>query len=90
MRDRPPKASAPGEISCRKNHLPRNQTEEAQSRETPRDAPLALLVRLDHPAGLPEEAAVLHDAVREFFVNREARLSDRLSAMPVRIATRWE
>ena len=40
------------------------------AREAPRDAPLALLVHLDHPASLPEEAAALHDAIREFFVNR--------------------
>jgi hypothetical protein len=37
------------------------------AREAPRDARLALLVYLDRPAGLPEEAEVLRDAIREFF-----------------------
>jgi hypothetical protein len=37
------------------------------AREAPRDARLALLVYLDRPAGLPEEPAVLRDAIREFF-----------------------
>jgi hypothetical protein len=40
------------------------------AREAPRDARLALVVYLDRPAGLPEEAAILRDAVREFFSNR--------------------
>jgi hypothetical protein len=80
-------------------------------RELPRDAPLALIVYLDRRAGLPEEPALLREAIREFFAARAqntrrrlrqlfrvgrvslligvafvaARLSDRLSAMPVRI-----
>ena len=37
------------------------------ARELPRDASLALLVHLDRPAGLPEEPAILRDAIREFF-----------------------
>ena len=32
-----------------------------------RDATLALVVDLDREAGLPEEAAVLPDAIHEFF-----------------------
>ena len=36
-------------------------------REVPRDVPLALVVHLDRPAGLPEEPSILRDAVREFF-----------------------
>src|SRR3954469_15165011 len=42
----------------------------AWARETPADAPLALLVHLDRPAGLPEESAILRDAIREFFGER--------------------
>ena len=44
------------------------------AREVPADAPLALVVRLDRPAGLPEEPAILRDAIREFFGER-ARVS---------------
>jgi len=40
------------------------------AREIPDDAPLALVVRLDRPAGLPEEPAILRDAIREFFGQR--------------------
>jgi hypothetical protein len=40
------------------------------AREAPRDGALALVVSLDRPAGLPEEAAILRDAVREFFGRR--------------------
>jgi hypothetical protein len=39
-------------------------------RELPRDAQLALVVYLDRPAGLPEEPAILRDAIREFFAVR--------------------
>jgi hypothetical protein len=38
--------------------------------EAPADAPLALVVHLDRPAGLPEEPAMLRDAVHEFFSQR--------------------
>ena len=47
-------------------------------RELPRDARLALVVHLDRPAGLPEEAAVLRDAVREFFAVRAETTRRRL------------
>lgn len=40
------------------------------SKDLPADAPLALLVYLDHPKDLPDEAAVLRDAVHEFFRQR--------------------
>jgi hypothetical protein len=46
------------------------------AREIPADAPLALVVRLDRPAGLPEEPAILRDAIREFFGQR-AQVSRR-------------
>jgi len=36
----------------------------------PRDAALALVVDLDRQAGLPDEAAVLRDAIHEFFRQR--------------------
>jgi hypothetical protein len=44
--------------------------------EIPTDAPLALVVHLDRPAGLPEEPAILRDAIREFFGQR-AQVSRR-------------
>src|SRR3954470_2414054 len=40
------------------------------AKEVPRDARLALVVDLDRPAGLPDEAAVLREAVHEFFSQR--------------------
>jgi hypothetical protein len=40
------------------------------ARDAPRDATLALLVYLDRPAGVPEEPAILRDAVREYFAHR--------------------
>jgi hypothetical protein len=46
------------------------------AREAPRDAPLALVVYLDRPAGLPEEPAILREAVHAFFRHRAE--SDRL------------
>ncbi len=48
------------------------------ARELPRDASLALVVYLDRPAGLPEEAAILRDAVREFFAVRGVTTRRRL------------
>jgi hypothetical protein len=43
------------------------------AREAPRAAPLGLLVYVDRAAGRPDEAAVLRDAVHEFF-SQTARL----------------
>src|SRR6266436_3465768 len=40
------------------------------AKELPRDATLALEVDLDGEAGLPDEAAVLRDAIHEFFRHR--------------------
>src|SRR5580765_4858700 len=48
------------------------------AREAPRDAPLALLVRLDRGAGMPGEAAELRGAVREYFGHRAAVTRQRL------------
>lgn len=48
------------------------------AREVPGDAPLALVVYLDRPAGLPGEPAILRDAIREFFSNRAQESRRRL------------
>ena len=40
------------------------------AKDVPRDASLALVVDLDRQAGLPDEAAVLRDAIHEFFRHR--------------------
>src|SRR5437762_7041290 len=44
----------------------------------PSDATLALVVDLDRPAGLPDEAAVLRDAIHEFFRQRAHAFRRRL------------
>src|SRR5713101_850433 len=49
------------------------------AKELPRDATLALVVDLDREAGLPDEAAVLRDAIHEFFSQR-AQAYGRASA----------
>jgi hypothetical protein len=55
------------------------------AREIPADAPLALDVQLDRPAGLPEEAAILRDAIREFFGQRARGVeATPSSAIPTR------
>ena len=48
------------------------------AKDMPRDAPLALLVDLDRPAGLPDEAVVLRDAIHEFFHQRAQAFWQRL------------
>jgi hypothetical protein len=48
------------------------------AREGHHDARLALLVYLDRPAGLPEEPAILRDAIREFFSHRAQSARRRL------------
>lgn len=48
------------------------------AREVHADASLALLVYLDRPAGLPEEAAILRDAIREYFGRRAVASRRRL------------
>lgn len=40
------------------------------AKDLPRNVPLALVVDLDRQAGLPDEAAVLRDAIHEFFRQR--------------------
>lgn len=48
------------------------------AREMPADAPLALVVHLDRPAGPVEEPAILRDAMREFFSQRAVASRRRL------------
>ena len=48
------------------------------AKDLPRDVPLALLVDLDRQAGLPDEAAVLRDAIHEFFRQRAEAYRRRL------------
>jgi hypothetical protein len=48
------------------------------ARDLPRDASLALVVDLDRPAGLPDEAAILRDAIHEFFSHRAQAYRQRL------------
>ena len=48
------------------------------AKELPREAALALVVDLDREAGLPDEAAVLRDAIHEFFKHRAERYRQRL------------
>lgn len=50
----------------------------AWAKDMPRDAPLGLVVDLDRPAGLPDEAVVLRDAVHEFFLQRGHAFRRRL------------
>ena len=48
------------------------------AKDLPRDAQLALVVDLDREAGLPDEAAVLRDAIHEFFKHRAEANRQRL------------
>lgn len=48
------------------------------AKDMPRDTPLGLVVELDRPAGLPDEAAVLRDAIHEFFLQRAHAFRQRL------------
>ena len=48
------------------------------AKDLPRDTTLALLVDLDREAGLPDEAAVLRDAIHEFFSQRAQAYRRRL------------
>jgi hypothetical protein len=48
------------------------------AREVPADKRLALVVYLERPAGLPEEASILRDAIREFFDQRAQAARRRL------------
>jgi hypothetical protein len=51
------------------------------AREVPADTQLALLVYLDRPAGIPEEPAILRDAIREFFAHRRDSTEKRLKQL---------
>ena len=48
------------------------------AKDMPRDMPLGLVVDLDRSAGLPDEAAVLRDAIHEFFRQRAHAFRRRL------------
>jgi hypothetical protein len=48
------------------------------ARELPANAPLGLVVHLERPAGLPEEAARLREAVSQFFAQRAYTTRRRL------------
>lgn len=48
------------------------------AKDLPRDVSLALVVDLDREAGLPDEAAVLRDAIHEFFRHRAQTYRQRL------------
>src|SRR5947199_8058884 len=48
------------------------------AKDMPREAPLGLVVDLDRPAGLPDEATVLRDAIHEFFLQRALAFRRRL------------
>lgn len=48
------------------------------AKDLPRDASLALVIDLDRKAGLPDEAAVLRDAIHEFFRHRAQTYRQRL------------
>ena len=50
----------------------------AWAKDIPRDVPLGLVVDLDRPAGLPDEASILRDAVHEFFLQRAHAFRRRL------------
>lgn len=49
-----------------------------RAKDLPRDATLALVADLDLEAGLPDEAAVLRDAIHEFFGQRAQAYRRRL------------
>src|ERR1700745_1726659 len=48
------------------------------AKELPGDSTLALVIDLDREAGLPDEAAVLRDAIHEFFSQRAQAYGRRL------------
>src|SRR5690348_17991594 len=56
------------------------------AREIPADMSLALVVHLDRPAGLPEEPAILREAIRGFFGRSEEHTSELQS--PVHLVCR--
>src|SRR4051794_22075776 len=48
------------------------------AKDMPLEAPLGLVVDLDRPAGLPDEATVLRGAIHEFFLQRALAFRRRL------------
>jgi len=48
------------------------------AKDLPSDVPIGLVVDLDRPAGLPDEAAVLREAIHEFFNQRALAYRRRL------------
>lgn len=48
------------------------------AKDMPRNVPLGLVVELDRPAGLEDEAAVLRDAIHQFFHERAEAIRRRL------------
>src|SRR3954453_19946260 len=48
------------------------------AKDIPRDAPLGLVVDLDRPAGLEDEAVVLREAIHQFFHERAQAIRRRL------------
>jgi hypothetical protein len=48
------------------------------AKDLPTDAPLGLVVDLDRPAGLEDEAAVLREAIHQFFHERAVAIRRRL------------
>jgi hypothetical protein len=48
------------------------------ARELPRTAPLALMVYLDRPSGLPDDSGALRDAISQFFQTRAEASRRRL------------
>jgi hypothetical protein len=48
------------------------------ARTVPAGKPLALFVHLERPAGLPQEAAILRDAIRDFFRDESDRARRQL------------
>jgi hypothetical protein len=51
------------------------------ARELPHDAPLAIAVYLDRPAGLPDEASTLRETIREFFKYRRRTTGRKLQQL---------
>ena len=48
------------------------------AKDLPRNVPIALVIDLDRPAGLPNEATVLREAIHEFFSQRAEMYRRRL------------
>lgn len=51
------------------------------AKEAPSEAPIGLLVHLEHAPGASDDAGILRDALHEFFRNRALRARRRLRAL---------